>query len=210
MERRREAVGGARAAAGRRVVLLDRDGTLNVERHYLSEPDGVELLPGVVEGLQRLRDFDLRLAVVTNQSAIARGYIDESRLEAIHARLQDLLAQGGVWLDGIYVCPHRPEEGCQCRKPEPGLVQQAAVELRFDPHEAFVIGDKACDIDLGRRVGATTLLVTTGYGREALANPDARPDFVVDSLLEAAAVIVHLLALDRVGGTGLFPGITLV
>jgi len=173
-------------------VLLDRDGTLNVERHYLSDPDRVELLPGVIDGLRRLQALGFRLVVVSNQSAVGRGCMDEGRLAAVHARLRALLGEAGVELAGIYACPHQPEDGCRCRKPEPGLVEQAAADLGFDPGSTIVVGDKACDIDLARRIGATAILVTTGYGRETVANSAVRADFVVDNLGSAAEVIGHV------------------
>jgi phosphoheptose isomerase len=179
------------------VVVLDRDGTLNVEVHYLSHPDQVELLPGVVEGLRALRSAGCRLVVVTNQSAIGRGLFDEARLTSIHDRLRALLASHGVSLDGIYHCPHRPDAGCACRKPGPLLIERAAADLGFDPAQAFVVGDKPCDIDLGRGVGATTLLVRTGYGAAHEAAGDAVADFVVDDLLGAAGVIIGALRADR-------------
>src|SRR5205814_2994218 len=124
----------------------------------------VELLPGVVAGLRALRDLDLGLVVLTNQSGIGRGYFSGDQLDAVHARLCELLAQGGVTLDGIFICPHRPEDACACRKPAPGLADQAAAALGFDPRTTFVVGDKHCDIDLGRRLAATTFLVRTAYG----------------------------------------------
>jgi D-glycero-D-manno-heptose 1,7-bisphosphate phosphatase len=170
----------------RRFVLLDRDGTVNVERHYLSRPEEVELLPNALSGLHRLRELGLGLAVVTNQSGIGRGYFDLNALDAVHARLKELLAAGGIVLDGIFVCPHVDADGCSCRKPLPGLVHRAAHELQFDPAQAFVIGDKAVDVGLGRAVGGTTLLVTTGYGAATLAAGTVQPDYVVADLLEAA------------------------
>ena len=179
------------------VVVLDRDGTLNVEVHYLSHPDQVELLPGVVEGLRALRSAGCRLVVVTNQSAIGRGLFDEARLASIHDRLRALLGAHGVTLDGIYHCPHRPDEGCACRKPGPLMIERAVADLGFDPAQAFVVGDKPCDIDLGRGVGATTLLVRTGYGAGHEAAGDAAADFVVDDLLGAARVIIGALRADR-------------
>ena len=139
----------------KRFVLLDRDGTIVVERNYLSHPDQVELIPGVAEGLKRLAQLGLGLLVVTNQSGIARGYFDEVRLAQIHRRMCDMLAAHGVRLDGIYVCPHMPEDDCGCRKPRAGLVATAAAELGFDPTDSFIVGDKPCDIELGRRVGAS-------------------------------------------------------
>jgi D-glycero-D-manno-heptose 1,7-bisphosphate phosphatase len=179
------------------VVVLDRDGTLNVEVHYLSHPDQVALLPGVADGLLALRAAGCRLVVVTNQSGIARGYFDEARLEAIHARLRALLGDHGVALDAIYHCPHLPDEGCACRKPGPLLVERAAADLGFDPAAMFVVGDKPCDIDLGRGFGATTVLVRTGYGAVHEAAGDAEADFVVDDLPGAARVIIGALRADR-------------
>ncbi len=117
----------------RRFVVLDRDGTINVDRHYLSDPDQMELLSGATAGLRAMRAMGLGLVVVTNQSAIGRGYFDLARLEEIHNRLRDLLAAERVELDGIYVCPHLPDDGCDCRKPLPGLLRRAAAELAFDP-----------------------------------------------------------------------------
>ncbi|MBI2822864.1 MAG: HAD family hydrolase [Acidobacteria bacterium] len=183
----------AEAGGGRRYVILDRDGTLNVEREYLSDPELVELLPGVVEGLRYLRKLHLGLVVVSNQSGVGRGYFDLERVGEIHLRLESLLRQGGITLDGIYCCPHSPLDGCDCRKPKPGLVERAARELQFDPHRSFLIGDQACDMELGRVVGAVNILVTTGYGAQTNARMEFRPDFVVDSLLEGAQVIERLL-----------------
>lgn len=177
----------------RRFVLLDRDGTVIVERHYLSDPAGVELLPGAARGLRRMQELGLGLVVITNQSAIGRGYFDEARLDQIHARLCELLREEQVSLDGIYYCPHRPEDHCQCRKPESALPNRAARELGFNPSESLVIGDKECDIELGQRLGATTVLVLTGYGRETEAKKQVQPDFVVADLEEAASRIERLL-----------------
>ena len=179
------------------VVVLDRDGTLNTEVHYLSDPDQLVLLPGVITGLQALRAAGCRLVVVTNQSAIGRGFFDEARLTQIHDRLRELLGAHGVTLDAIYHCPHRPDDGCRCRKPGPELIERAAHELGFDPRRAFVVGDKPCDIDLGRAVGAHTVLVRTGYGAAHELAGDAVADFVVDDLSGAADVIIRVLGADR-------------
>ncbi|HMA52701.1 MAG TPA: HAD family hydrolase, partial [Magnetospirillaceae bacterium] len=119
-------------------VLLDRDGTLNVERNYLSDPDQLELIPGVTEALRRLRDLGYGLAVVTNQSGIGRGYFTAGAVEKVHERLKALLAEGGASLDAIYICPHAPNEPCDCRKPLPGMAKQAQAEFGFDPKQAFV------------------------------------------------------------------------
>ncbi len=177
----------------RRFVLLDRDGTINVEKEYLSSAEGLELLPNAVAGLRAMRDLGLGLVVLTNQSGIGRGYFGAEAVERIHRALAGLLASGGVALDGIYICPHGPEEGCPCRKPAPGLAEQAARELGFRLAVSFVIGDKAADIELGRRVGATTILVRTGYGREVEASGAALPDYAADDLADAARIIAGIL-----------------
>ncbi len=177
----------------RRFVLLDRDGTLIAERHYLARVEDVELLPATARGLRLLSHLGLGLAVLTNQSGLGRGYFDRTALDAIHARLGRLLADEGVSLAGIYVCPHVAEDNCNCRKPRPGLAHGAAAELNFDPTASFVIGDKDCDIELGRRLGATTFLVRTGYGALHERN-GTRADYVVDNLLDAAHIIRSLIA----------------
>jgi len=177
----------------RRFVVLDRDGTIIVERHYLSDPELVELIPGVAAGLRKLRGLGLGLAIVTNQSAIGRGYFDLARLEAIHQRMNDLLAAEQVKIDGIYVCPHTPDDHCQCRKPLPGMLEQASRELHFDPKECFVVGDKPCDVELGQQFGATTFLVRTGHGERFVAE-GATADYVVADLSEAAQVIETILS----------------
>lgn len=176
--------------AARRYVLLDRDGTVNIDRHYIADPELVELFPGVGAALRELSGNGFGLAVVTNQSGIARGKITPDQLEQVHARLGAVLAAEGVTLDGIYVCPHGPNDGCDCRKPLPGLIVRAARELGFDPAESFVIGDKGIDIDLGRNVGATTILVRTGYGAETERDRLAEPDQTVDDLPAAARWIL--------------------
>jgi histidinol-phosphate phosphatase family protein len=135
----------------------------------------------------------LGIVLVTNQSGIGRGYFDRETVDRVHERVAAVLAREGIAIDRVYVCPHAPEDGCECRKPKPGLLLAAARDFGFDPRRCFVIGDKACDIDLGRAAGATTLLVRTGYGSEHLAAGLARPDISVDDLVSAAAAIDGLL-----------------
>jgi histidinol-phosphate phosphatase family protein len=183
-----------------RFVVLDRDGTLIVEHHYLSDPDRVELLPGVAQGLGQLAQLGLGLVVITNQSAVGRGFFDLARLNLIHQRLYALLETEQVRLDGLYFCPHRPEENCPCRKPRPRLLELAGQELGFEPQTCFVIGDQPCDIQLGQCVGATTLLVQTGYGAQVARAGGANPDYTVDGLCAAARAIQETLAEEQRGG----------
>jgi D-glycero-D-manno-heptose 1,7-bisphosphate phosphatase len=177
----------------RQFVVLDRDGTIIVERHYLSDPRQIEFLPGAVRGLRQMFAVGLGLVVVTNQSAVGRGFFGEAHLDLIHRQLDELLKAEGIHLDGIYFCPHTPEDDCSCRKPRPGLIERAAKELDFDLQASFVIGDKPADIELGRQVRATTFLVRTGYGAEFVDDPAVNPDYVADDLAAAAQLIQCLV-----------------
>ena len=177
----------------RRFVVLDRDGTINVEREYISHPDQIELLPGAAQGLRHLHRLGLGLVVISNQSGIGRGYFSWESLNLIHQRLCELLTAEGIQLDGIYVCPHSPGDGCTCRKPQPELLEKAAREHNFDPRKAFVIGDKKSDIELGQKVSAITLLICTGYDTQLALQLARISDYVIDNLANAAAVIEHLL-----------------
>jgi histidinol-phosphate phosphatase family protein len=181
----------------RRFVVLDRDGTIIVERHHLSDPAGVELIPGAAAALRDLGALDLGLIAVTNQSVVGRGGLDEPTLERIHERLRSALAAEGARLDGIFVCPHRPEDGCSCRKPRTGLLERAARELGFVPRDCIIIGDKVCDLALGRAVGARTILVRTGYGASAGPDALAAADHIVDDLAAAARLIASEMAPSR-------------
>lgn len=172
----------------RRFVLIDRDGTINVEKHYLSDPDQLELIPGVGAAIRRLNQAEFGVAVITNQSGIARGYFDMARLDAIHARLRDLLTAEGARVDGLYLCPHGPDDDCACRKPLPGMVEQAIAEHGFDPARSVVIGDKEVDVELGLAVGATTFLVRTGHGHKYVIGTKA--DHVVDDLAAAVEIVL--------------------
>lgn len=176
----------------KRYVLLDRDGTIIFDKHYLSDPDGVELLPGAAEGLKRMQDMGFGLAVLSNQSGVGRGYFDEASVKACNRRLAELLTVYGVTIDGAYYCPHAPEEECDCRKPAPGLMEQAAQTLGFDPRESYMIGDKAADMGVGKATGATTILVLTGKGEKHRPKCADETDHVADDLVHAASIIENL------------------
>jgi histidinol-phosphate phosphatase family protein len=186
----------------RRFVLLDRDGTVIEERDYLADPKQVQLIPGVGAALRELRQMGFGLVVLTNQSGIGRGFFDEAQLRRIHRRLEQLLEAEGVYLDGLYFCPHKPDDDCFCRKPRLGLVQKASEELGFSPEASIVIGDKVCDIDMGRMAGAMTFLVRTGYGAQVAADETVTPDFIVDDLPAAAQSIRRIIGIERKGIDG--------
>jgi D-glycero-D-manno-heptose 1,7-bisphosphate phosphatase len=169
----------------RMVVVLDRDGTIVVDRDYLDDPAGLSFLPGAAEGLQWLHANGYRLVVVTNQSGVARGRFDLQRLAQIHARFTEMVLQAGARLDGIYFCPHGPDDHCACRKPNTGLLEQAAGELGFELSAVFVVGDKESDIELGRRVSAPTILIAADEAH----SPTTAASFIVSDLRRAAQVI---------------------
>jgi D-glycero-D-manno-heptose 1,7-bisphosphate phosphatase len=169
-------------------VILDRDGTIVVDRDYLDDPEQLEFLPGAAAGLRQLRELGWRIVVVTNQSGVGRGRFSLARLHEIHARLLQMARLAGAAIDAIYYCPHRPEEDCECRKPRPQLVRQAAADLGFEPSAAVVIGDKCSDIELGRNLGAMTMRVSaTGRSKQGPCVVEA--DYVVRDLLEAASIL---------------------
>ena len=173
--------------------MLDRDGTLIEERHYLSDPCEVELITGVADSLRELTEMGLGLVVITNQSGIGRGFFDERQVALVHQRMCELLEAEGVRLSGIYFCPHAPEDSCTCRKPAAALVERAVQDLGFDPQDSFVIGDKVCDIELGQQVGATTFLVRTGYGAQVAVDSTVIPDYVVGGVWEVVPIVSELI-----------------
>jgi D-glycero-D-manno-heptose 1,7-bisphosphate phosphatase len=173
-----------------RFVFFDRDGTLIKLYDYLGDPALVELLPSVVEGLKLLLSHNLALAVVTNQSGVGRGMYSLADMHACNNRLAQILLTHDIPLHGIYACPHGPKEGCACRKPLPGMIQQAQATHTFDPAQSFVVGDNDSDLALARNIHAKAILVTTGHGAQTLAKPHTKPDFIAPDILTSAQWIV--------------------
>lgn len=157
----------------RPAAFLDRDGVLNHRipgDTYVTTPDELEILPHVPEALQRLARTDYVLVVVTNQRGVARGMIDPDDLVAIHGKLRSVFTHAGAELAGLYHCPHDRDEGCPCRKPEPGMILQAARELNLDLERSFLIGDSRTDLEAAERAGVATRILMDSDGdlREAL------------------------------------------
>ena len=182
----------------KRAVFLDRDGTINVEVQYLGNPADFQFIPGVPWALRRLKGAGFLLVVVTNQSGIGRGYYDEAALESIHEQMHADLAGFGVSIDACYFCPHHPDHAtgnyrkeCDCRKPLPGMLQQAAEDLDIDLSRSYMIGDKLADVEAGINAGCTPLMVLTGYGS---SHAERLPEGVhAYSDLQAAADAILLL-----------------
>ena len=187
-----------RPRAPRRAVFLDRDGTLTRESDWVLRPDDLELLPGAARAVRRLNEAGVLAVLVTNQSAVARGLLDEPGLAAVHARLDRELERAGARLDGRYHCPHHAQEGvgalrveCECRKPAPGLLLRAARELAIDLARSWIVGDAARDLEAGLRAGVAGVLVATGKGaRERAWTPHAHYAADVD------AAVAWILARD--------------
>jgi len=151
-------------ALAKKTVFLDRDGTLIEERCYLSDPVGVKLEREVAPALAQLCSVGFQLLVVTNQSGLARGYFNVNDLLSVNARVHALLAARGVVIAGWYYCPHAPGDACACRKPAPGLLEQAAVDFPVDWARSFFIGDSRSDASAALAKGIAPILLATGKG----------------------------------------------
>jgi D-glycero-D-manno-heptose 1,7-bisphosphate phosphatase len=189
--------------AQRPAIFIDRDGTINEDIGYAAHPDELFIYPYSAEAIGLLNQAGLKVVVVTNQSGIARGLVTEAMLDRIHEKLIRELQGEGARIDAIYYCPHHPRIGdetyrkaCACRKPEVGMLEQAAREHDIDLAASFVIGDKASDINLATNAGARGVLVRTGYGNQTLADLERRPcypEFVAADLLEAVQRILSAI-----------------
>jgi D-glycero-D-manno-heptose 1,7-bisphosphate phosphatase len=176
--------------AGPRPLILDRDGTIVIDRQYLDDPEQLCFLPGAAEALQAFTRKGHRIIVITNQSGVGRGRFSLERMHEINERFVAMVAAIGGKIDAVYSCPHDPAADCSCRKPKPALLLQAARQFGFEPDRSIVMGDKSTDVELGRRVGATTLLISSN-GR---ATDDAwvQPDYIVRDLGEAVPIVEQL------------------
>jgi histidinol-phosphate phosphatase family protein len=173
-----------------KAAFLDRDGTIIEEKDFIKTPDQIEFIPGSIDAIKMLRNLGYKIVVISNQSGIGRGILTEKMVIEVNQSFLKRLEDQGASADGLYFCPHHPDDDCDCRKPKTGMIKRAVRELELDLKDAVVIGDKLADIQLGKNIGATAVLVRTGYGRQELAklrdaNPDERPDFVAENLLAA-------------------------
>ena len=170
-------------------IFLDRDGTINREIGYLSEPEKFELLPNALAGLKKMQDFGYRLVIVTNQAGIGLGYFTKEDFYRVNKKMLTEISKAGITLDKIYFCPHGKAENCRCRKPEIGLILRAKEELNLDLSHSFFIGDSEIDIETGVKAGLRTILIQSDLIPD-LSMLEIMPDFVVKDLLEAAEVIL--------------------
>ena len=186
-------------------VFLDRDGTINEQMGYINHIDRFVMLPGAASAIARLNQANVPVVVVTNQSGLARGYFPAELLTEVHGKMEAQLLAQGAFVDGIYICPHHPEakeeqyrQACDCRKPKPGLLLQAARDLDLDLERSYVVGDRWSDLKAAAACGAKGILVRTGYGRgdEAYIGPrqEIQPHFSADDLSGAVDWILAELA----------------
>jgi D-glycero-D-manno-heptose 1,7-bisphosphate phosphatase len=181
-------------ATKRPAVFLDRDGTINEEMGYINHLSRFCLLPEAAPAIRRLNDAGLPVVVITNQSGAARGYFPATLVDEVHRHLHDLLAQAGARVDAIYACLHAPDAGCSCRKPQPGLILQAAQDLNLDLSRSYLVGDRYMDIKTAANAGVQGILVLTGYGRgeyeQFHVQSQPRPVHVAATLLDAVDFIL--------------------
>jgi D-glycero-D-manno-heptose 1,7-bisphosphate phosphatase len=180
------------ATVNNRAVFLDRDGTILMEgTDYVGKVEHVVLIPQATQALKRLQDAGYKLFVITNQSGVGRGYFTREAVESIHAHLDEQFGRAGVKFDRYYVCPHHPEDNCDCRKPKPKFLLDAAREYRLDLSRCFMIGDRPTDIQTGVNAGVRSVLVLTGAGRETFAQQETKPDHVANDIAEATEWILR-------------------
>lgn len=178
-----------------RVVFLDRDGVINENRSdHVKSWDEFVFIPGALEAIRRLRQAGWCIIVITNQAIINRGIVARATVNDINRRMVKAIVQNGGWVHGVFYCPHRPDENCDCRKPAPGLLLQAAGRLQLPLDKCYLVGDALTDIQAGSAVGCQCALVRTGRGREQLDSADlaAYPPFhITADITTATNWLIH-------------------
>ncbi len=176
-----------------KTVFVDRDGTINRDVPYCSRPEDFKLLPTVAEGIRLLNEHGFKVVVVTNQSGIARGYFTEEMLAGIHRKMLDDLAREKAFVDAIYYCPHHPDAGCECRKPNTGLFHKAATELQVDTANSYVIGDKLLDVAAAKKLNCKAVLIPSSEPEISLVREkrgQVGADFISPDFYTAAAWVM--------------------
>jgi D-glycero-D-manno-heptose 1,7-bisphosphate phosphatase len=179
----------------RKAVFLDRDGTICEEMGYVNHIDRLRIFPFAADAIRQLNQADIPVIVVTNQSGVARNIFPESLVQQVHKKMVSELAAGGAWIDGIYFCPHKTEDACECRKPNPGLLERAAREHGLDLKTSWVVGDRYADLEMAHVAGGRGILVMTGYGRGEYelfhSQWPRQPDALAENLTEAVRRILN-------------------
>lgn len=176
----------------KKAIFLDRDGTICEDASYLARVEDLRLFSFAAEAIRLLNECDFLVFLITNQSGIGRGYFDENTLQVIHKQLIKELDENNARLDAIYFCPHKPDDRCLCRKPQTGMIEQAAKDFPIDLQNSWMIGDKTIDVQTGFNAGTKTALVLTGYGGEEIEKMKIKPDLIGENLLEAVKLIIEI------------------
>ncbi|MDD5579475.1 MAG: D-glycero-beta-D-manno-heptose 1,7-bisphosphate 7-phosphatase [Methylobacter sp.] len=172
-------------------VLMDRDGVINYDSDdFIKSPDEWHPLEGSLEAIALLNKHGYKIAVISNQSGLARGLFDEATLEKIHAKMHQMLAEKGGKIDAVYFCPHGPQSQCLCRKPKPGLLESFANDKNIDLNGIAFIGDSLRDIHAAQAVNANPILVKTGKGQKTLNKHPNLNIPVFENLYDAAKYLV--------------------
>ena len=178
-----------------KVVFIDRDGVINVEpgeELYVMKWEKFKFLPGSLEALKKLAGAGYKIFVVSNQAGVSRGLFTMDELEDITKKMLSQVNKAGARIDGVFYCPHKTEDNCDCRKPKTGLFEKAIKGVAYDPKDTFFIGDTERDVIAGKKAGYKTVLVLTGKAKaQDVRDWQAKPDFTKKDLLEAATWIIE-------------------
>lgn len=177
-------------------VFLDRDGTLNEDHGYVTTPEQLVLFPEVPQALARLNHLGVRVILITNQSAIGRGFMTVQVLEDIHHKLEQLLETGGGSLDAVYFCPHHPNDGCLCRKPGVAMIQQAAQDFSLDVAQCYFVGDKASDLETAYKAGMSGVLVMSSDYSDAAVTASHLGQFPIAHIAQSFGEAVDWIERD--------------
>jgi D-glycero-D-manno-heptose 1,7-bisphosphate phosphatase len=192
-------------------VFLDRDGVINEEVGYLDRLDKLKIIPAAYKAVRLINENGMKAVVISNQAGVAKGLFTEEFVIKTNDYLKNILSQQGACIDNFYYCPHHPTEGtetyrqtCDCRKPAPGMLLQAAQDLNIDLKKSYFVGDRFHDMEAAKKAGVKGILVKTGYGSELLqddgpdkATPESKPDFIAADILEAVKWILFQVAFKR-------------
>jgi D-glycero-D-manno-heptose 1,7-bisphosphate phosphatase len=186
-------------------VFLDRDGTINEEVGYLDSLDKLKIIPAAFEAIRLINESGMKVVVISNQAGVARGLFTEEFVRTTNNYLQTILSREGAYINNFYFCPHHPTAGeepyrqvCNCRKPAPGMLLQAARDLNIDLTRSYLVGDRFNDMEAGNRIGVRGILVKTGFGQGLLqddgpdkATEENKPDYIAEDILDAIRWILR-------------------
>ena len=183
----------------KKAIFLDREGTINEKipgREFIAKIEDFKFLPNAINALNLLSEKDFLLIIITNQTGIGKGYYTEEQYNNVNEFMLSEFKNKNIKINGAYFCKHAPEENCECRKPNLGMVNQAKEDFDINLKESYVIGDKTSDIKLGENAGCKTILVKTGHaGKDGKF--EIKPDFTAEDLYDAALIILNRRSVDN-------------